>query len=98
MTTDKQTLEALDVRSLQLPANPPVVGVEVDDYTDSTGEPALRVQVILDESADIDAIQGAQVGELKFAIRDSLRRHGVTLFPYIFLAKRSELAEAASED
>ena len=59
---------------------------------------ALRVQVILDESADIDAIQGDQVGELKFAIGDSLRRHGVMLFPYIFLAKRSELLEAASED
>ena len=71
--------------------------VEAEDYIDSTGEPALRVQVILDESVDIDTMRGDQVGELKFAIRDSLRRHGVTLFPYIFLAKRSELAEADSE-
>ena len=98
MTTNKQTLEALDVGSLQLPPSPPVVGLEVEDYTDSSGEPALRIQVILDESADIDAIQGEQVGELKFAIRNSLQKHGITLFPYIFLAKRSELAEAASED
>ena len=98
MTSDKQTLDALDIQQFRFPPTLPVVEVEVEDYTDSDGEPALRVQVILDEATDIDAIQGEEVGELKFAIRDSLRRHGITLFPYIFLAKRSELAEAAEEE
>lgn len=98
MTANKQTVEALDMKSLHLPADPHVVELDAEEYTDSSGEPALRVQVILDESVDVDNIRGEQVGELKFAIRDSLRRHGVTLFPYIFLAKKSELAEAANED
>lgn len=98
MTTDQPTRDALDLRTLKLPPSPPVVEVSAEDYTDSTGEPALRVQVILDESTDIYSIKGDHVSELKFAIGDSLRRHGVMLFPYIFLAKRSELLEAASED
>lgn len=97
MTTGTKTLKALELDQIHFPSNPRVVGLEAEDYTDSSGEPALRVQVILDESADVDSIQGEQVGRLKFVIRDSLRKHGVTLFPYIFLAKRSELVEAANE-
>ena len=97
MIANTQILDALDIDCLQLPPSLRVVGLEADDYTDSGGEPALRVQVILDEAIDIDAIQGSQVGDLKFAIRKSLQKHGITLFPYVFLAKRSELAESAGE-
>ncbi len=71
-----------------------MVAVEAEDYTDSTGEPALRILVTLDEAADVESLPGEAIGKLKSAIRDSLRRHGVTVFPYIFLAKPSELAEA----
>jgi len=88
----------LKLGNLKLPASPPVERVEAEDYTDSSGESALRVQVIIKESTDIDQVSGADVGELKSAIRASLRRHGVTFFPYIFLAKPSELAEVDAED
>ena len=68
------------------------------DYTDSTGEPALRVLLVLDESVDVEHFSGQDVGELKWEIRESLRKHGITLFPYIFLAKQSELDEVDNEE
>lgn len=98
MPVDEKTREALDLNSLTLPASPPVTRVEVEEYTDSSGEPALRVLVVLDEATDISKVSGEDVGELKFAIMESLQQHGVTLFPYIFLAKPSELAETDDED
>lgn len=97
MLVDEKTLEALDLKSLSLPPTPPVLAVEVDDYTDSSGEPALRVLVTLKEDADVENLKGEAVSELKSTIRKSLRSHGVSLFPYIFLAKPSELAEADDE-
>ena len=98
MPVDERTLEALDLSRLSLPPSPPVIAVVPEDYTDSTGEPALRVLVTLDESADMENLPRGAIGKLKNAIRDSLRQSGVTLFPYIFLAKPSELAEADDKE
>jgi hypothetical protein len=98
MPVDEKTLEALDLNRLRLPASPQVTRLEAEHYTDSSGEPALRILVVLDESTDIDHLSGADVGELKFAIRESLREHGITGFPYIFLAKDSELKEPDEEE
>ena len=98
MPVDEKTREALDLRSLRLPPSPPVTRVEVQEYTDSSGEPSLRVLVVLDESTDLDQVSGDDVGELKFAIRESLKAHGVDVFPYIFLAKPSELDEPDDEE
>ncbi|REJ93502.1 MAG: hypothetical protein DWQ34_10460 [Planctomycetota bacterium] len=97
MPVDEKTREALALDGLQLPPSPPVARVEAEEYTDSTGEPSLRVLVVLDESADLDQVSGEDVGELKFAIRESLREHGIEVFPYIFLAKQSELDEPDDE-
>lgn len=94
MTVDEKIREALDLNNLSLPANPVVVAVEAEDYTDSTGEPALRVLVTIDEATDVDNFRGEDIGRLKRAIRDSLRRKGITRFAYISLAKPSELAES----
>lgn len=98
MSVDDKALKALDLDSLSLPPDPRVASVEVADYTDSTGEPALRVLVTLDETADIESLPSEAIGQLKSAIRASLRRHGITVFPYIFLAKPSELAEADDKE
>lgn len=54
MPVDEKTREALDRQSLRLPASPPVSRVEVEEYTDSSGEPSLRILVVLDESTDLD--------------------------------------------
>ena len=98
MPVDANTLDAIDVKKLRLPPSPPVADVRVEEYTDSTGEPALRVTVVLDESADVEKESGETIGALKSAIRESLREHGVTLFAYIFLVKPSESADADDEE
>jgi hypothetical protein len=98
MPVDEKTREALDLKSLHLPPSPPVLLLEAEDYTDSAGEPSLRILVVLDEKTDISHVSGEEVGELKSVIRESLRNHGVTVFPYIFLAKPSELQDAEDQE
>ena len=97
MPVDQETRRALDIKSLAIPPGLAVTRLEAEDYTDSTGEPSLRVLVVLDESVDVEKVTGEAAGELKSAIRKSLRKHGITLFPYIFLAKESELADTDEE-
>jgi hypothetical protein len=98
MSVDEQVREALDVQELLLPSSLTNIRLEPEDYTDSEGEEALRILVVLDESTDVEKLTGETIGQLKSTIRESLRAHGVTKFPYIFLAKPSELAEASDED
>ncbi len=74
-----------------------MIRVEVEDYTDWDGAPALRMLVVLDESVDPEKVSGEAAGQLKSVIRKSLRKHGIELFPYIFFAKPSELAETNEE-
>src|SRR5260221_13456762 len=93
MPVDIETRKALDLKNLPQVPGLPVIGLEVEDYTNWEGEPALRVTVILDESADVDNVSGKAVSDLKFAIRENLAKRGVTLFPYTFLVKPSELVE-----
>ena len=97
MSVDVRAVEALELNSLRFPPNLAVVRVEPEEYTDSSGEPSLRILVVLEESTDLDNVSGEDIGELKYAIRESLREHGVTVFPYIFLAKPSELEESNDE-
>ena len=98
MPVDQNTIDALDLKRLSLPPSPHVTKLEAEEYTDSTGEPSLRILVTLDEATDIGRVSGDDVGELKSAIRESLREHGIHVFPYIFLAKPSELLESEDED
>ena len=97
MPVDEKTRTALDIKRLLLPADIAVTKLEAEDYTDSSGEPALRVLVVLDESVDVEKLTGEAIGNLKFAIRQSLRKNGINEFPYIFLAKPSELADTEAE-
>jgi hypothetical protein len=98
MTVDEKTREALDLKTLHLPHSPPVVRLDAEDYTDSDGESSLRITVVLEEATDISHVSGEDVGELKSVIRESLRNHGINVFPYIFLAKPSELQETGDEE
>src|SRR4051812_35504181 len=93
MPTNTTAQEALDLKQLQLPPGLHVLSIEAEDYTNWDGEPALRVSGVIDENTDVDHISGDAVIAFKRAVRESLRRHGITLFPYFFFAKPSELAE-----
>ena len=97
MTVDERTQLAVDLKSVSPPEHMPVIRFEVEDYTDSTGDPSLRVLVVLDESADVKLAGGAAIGDFKSALRANLRKRGVTVFPYISFAKPSELADVEEE-
>lgn len=88
---------ALSQQAFELPPHIPIVRWEVEDITDQDGEEALEVLVVLDESVDVEKISGRDVGELKYNMRQLLRQHGVTIFPYISFAKQSELDEPVED-
>ena len=98
MAVDEKTSEALDFKALKLPPFPVVSKIEWQEYEDWTGEPSLRLLVIFAENTDGDKITGQQVGEIKRAIHDSLIAHGISKFPYIFIATPEELAEPIDGD
>jgi hypothetical protein len=98
MAVNEKTIEPLEWKSLALPAEIPILDVKTEEYTDWTGDSALRVTVFVDEALDPAKISGEAVGELKHALREGLRKRGSTLFAYIRLVKRSELEEASREE
>jgi len=98
MSVDHKASSVLDLNQLELPAGLPVDRIEVRDYTDTSGEASLRVLVVLAESVDLDHISGRDVGDLKWTIREQLRKHGFSQFAYIFMAKQSELDAASDEE
>ena len=73
--------------------NPPILNLEVIDYEDTHGEPALWVTVIIPEEADVDKWQGRDISRMKFLMREKLRNEGIDLFPYISIAKPSDLED-----
>ncbi len=84
--------EALDLGTLHLPESPKVIELIPENYTDMDGEASLRITAVIDEDTELDRIDGKNVGLLKTEIHRSLQQHGIELFPYIFIAKPSELA------
>ena len=97
MPIDIPACKALDVNELPVLPNLKIVSISVDAHTDWTGDESLRVSVLLDEDVDIEKVTGKETGDLKRAIRQQLQSHGITLFPYIYLAKQSELDELDDE-
>ena len=65
MAVDKKTNEALDLKSLKLPSSPLVYQIDWEEYEDSTGEPSLRLQVVLKKGTDIGQVSGEQIGKMK---------------------------------
>lgn len=98
MSVAAKAIEALELKNLKLPESLRVERLEPEEYTDSSGDPSLRILVVLDESTDISKISGEDVGEMKSTIRASLRNHGITVFPYIFVAKPSEIQDTDDEE
>ena len=90
--------DVLDVSRLPRTPRLSLVGAIVEDYTDSTGEAALRVTAILDEGVDAAMVKGDEIIDLKWAIRRQLEERGLTLFPYITFAKQSDLDETDEEE
>jgi hypothetical protein len=100
MAVDQKILDVLKLSELKskLPRNPKVVDIRVEDYVDTDGEDALRVTVILDEGVKVEKVKAEDVTALKSAIRQRIRDQTMELWPYIFLAKQSELDEDDDEE
>jgi hypothetical protein len=81
----------------KLPRNPKVVDIRVEDYVDTDGEDALRVTIVIDESVDVENFNGDEVMAVKRAIHDRIRELRVELWPYMQIAKPSELEEDDEE-
>ncbi len=92
----QDALKLSDLKS-KLPRNPKVVDVRVEDYVDTDGEDALRVWVILDEKVKVEKLDGDDITAVKRTIHDRIRELGVELWPYIRMAKQSELDEKDEE-
>lgn len=93
MTVIETVRDLLDWRKLSLPSSLPVIGMETEEYVDFHGEESLRVNVTIAEETDLTKVSGQDVVELKRAIHQQLLDNGIHLFPYIFIAKPSELLE-----
>jgi hypothetical protein len=91
MTTLEQARTTLDLKNLKLPKRPHVEAITVEDYVTYDGDDALRVQIIIGEDTTDDELMSKSSVAIKTAIRDALRRAGITKFPYIYVAKPSEL-------
>ena len=100
MPVDQKILDVLKLSELKskLPRNPKIVDIRVEDYVDTDGEDALRVTVILDEGVKVEKVRGEDITALKSAIHQRIRDQGVTLWPYIWFAKQSELDEDDDEN
>ena len=100
MSVDQKIFDVLKISELKpkLPRNPKIVDIRVEDYVDTDGEDALRVTVILDESVKVEKLRGEDINALVSTIRQRIRDLGVTLWPYIWFAKQSELDEDDDEN
>jgi hypothetical protein len=98
MAVAEQAREFLTLDQLHLPSSLPIVALEVEDYVDWSGDDALRINAILDEDAADDDLKVPDVFVMKDRIRQELRQHGIDLFPYVFFAKRSDLAAPVEDD
>lgn len=97
-SSDDQIRIALDLDHLNLPPAIPVVDIDHERYTDSDGEPALRIWVVFADTSEAGDFTGDDVSDLKFNIRESLQSQGVTEFPYIFIVSEDEHASLESAD
>ncbi len=98
MAVTAEIHEALDLSKLKLPASPRVIQLIPEDDEGTDGEPALRITAVIEESTDLDQLNGHDIGEMKFVIRESLRQHGISLFPYIIIVKPSELVDDEDDE
>jgi hypothetical protein len=97
MAIDQKTRDALAIENLNLPADLPIVKIEIEEYVDTSGYDALRVYVILKDNVSDECLTGKNMIQLRSAIRESLLAKGIRLFPYVTLRTESERRDERSE-
>lgn len=89
MALDETTRTALS--NLTIPPSSGVQEIRPEQYVDASGDPAIRVWLILPDETDEQKLPTDEIRRLKASIRESLAASGVVEFPYVFLAKQSEM-------
>ena len=88
----EQLDEILALPHLNLPDRPRVERIEWYPFTDSIGDPALRITVVLDEEFGKQGPQWSQLKPIQQVIDRALRDHGIADFPYIRFVTSKEFA------
>jgi len=94
MKSAEEINEELSVERLSLPSRPEIERVEYRDHTDSLGDPAVQVFVILSEKARESDRTVDKLRPIEDAIRTALNKAGVGRWPYFWFRKPSEQRRA----
>ena len=99
MPVDQKILDVLKLSKLKskLPKNPKVVDIRVEEYVDTGGEDAFPHLGHPRRKRGRREVQRRGYHALKSAIRDRVFELGIGLWPYIYIAKQSELDEDDEE-
>jgi hypothetical protein len=97
MTIAKEAGKLLDPKCLDLPTSPRVLGIEVENAIDASGDEALRIYVTIADGTRDKELTGEHILKLKGAIHDRLLAHGIDLFPYVFLRTESQRREELAQ-
>jgi len=97
MSIDERAQAVLDLKTLELPAVPRVLSIEVEPDVGTDGEDALRVYVIMPDDTTDESLLGGNVLQIKRAIHRRLIEEGIDLFPIVYLRTESERREDLEE-
>lgn len=86
--------EILKLDNLDLPPYPKVAEIEWFPFTDSVGDPAYRITVILPDDTPPEQRERKLTREIETRIRRALREAGIEEFPYLRTLTRADLSWA----
>lgn len=83
--------EILKLDKLDLPPYPKVDEIEWFPFTDSVGDPAVRITVILPDDTPPEQRERKLTREIETRISRTLREAGVEEYPYVRTLTRADL-------
>lgn len=93
MLAMKKLDEILAEVKTRLPAVPSVAEVYGYPFTDSLGDPAFRVTIVMAEDFAKEGPQWRQLKPIQDAVFDAFREHEMDAFPYVRFVTSREVAE-----
>ena len=90
MTIAEHAKQILDLKELDLPESPKIVGIDVEEFLDHDGDDALRVYLYLDESTRDSELKGEAMIAIRMAVQKKLFESGFKEYPYTQISKWSE--------
>lgn len=97
MTIVEKARKVLDLKKLELPKSPRIVGLEVENYVDWAGDDSLRVYLIISDDATDEEIVGTGLRQFTRSIHERLLAAGIERFPYVRLRTETERREELAE-